>query len=141
MSEVEITVGATQVIERTFTAEEVRAFGQLSGDRGIQHEVADAQGRLMVHGLLLASLPTQVGGQFNFLARVLHFEFFRPAWTSVPVRCEATITKLEPTSRGTRMESQWVCRDPAGEILMQGTAQGLIPARDGRGPGTAPGPQ
>jgi 3-hydroxybutyryl-CoA dehydratase len=51
---------------RTFTEEDIRLFASLSGDEGAHHLVADAQGRLMAHGLLTATLPTKIGGdQFH----------------------------------------------------------------------------
>jgi 3-hydroxybutyryl-CoA dehydratase len=122
-----IREGARVSVERTFTVEEVRAFAEMSGDRGVQHLDTDAQGRLMVHGLLLASLPTQVGGQLNFLARELTFEFLRPAWTGSPIRCEVVVERAEPGPRGIRLECTWEAKDVDGQAVMRGRARGLVP--------------
>ena len=56
-------VGATRSWERTFSDDDVRRFGELTGDRGEQHVVPGPDGRLMVQGLLTATLPTDDGGR------------------------------------------------------------------------------
>lgn len=123
----EIREGTRRSLERTFTTEEVKAFAELSGDHGVQHLKEDAQGRLMVHGLMVAALPTQVGGELNFLARELTFEFLKPAWTGQPIRCEVVLTQVQPTPHGVRLESSWECRNVEGELIMRGKGRGLVP--------------
>lgn len=54
---------------------------KFSGDDGIHHLTPDEQGRLVVQGLLTATLPTKVGGDNNVLARTMNFEFTRPVFT------------------------------------------------------------
>ena len=49
----------------------------------------------MVQGLLTATLPTKVGGDWNYIAREMNFEFLRPVFTGDTIRCEVTITQLE----------------------------------------------
>jgi 3-hydroxybutyryl-CoA dehydratase len=58
-------VGDISVWERTFTEEDVRLFTRVSGDQGIQHMKPDEQGRLQVHGLLTATLPTKLGVRYE----------------------------------------------------------------------------
>ncbi|HKF36963.1 MAG TPA: enoyl-CoA hydratase, partial [Ktedonobacteraceae bacterium] len=96
-------VGDVTVWERTFTVEDVRLFGRLSGDLGIHHVEADEQGRLMVQGLLTATLPTKLGGDMNYIARELVFEFLRPVFTGDTIRCESTITHFEKADGHTKM--------------------------------------
>src|SRR5689334_12748160 len=74
-------VGDISVWERTFTEEDVRLFTRVSGDQGIQHMQPDEQGRLQVHGLLTATLPTKLGGDMNYIARQMVFDFLRPVFT------------------------------------------------------------
>ncbi len=133
-----LQAGDRRTIERTFTVEEVETFARLSGDTGEQHTRADAEGRRMVHGLLLASMPTKLGGTMNFLARDFTFEFLRPVYTGEIVRCEVVVTSAEPVPRGIRLESAWECvRTSTGEVVMRGRASGLVPQR---GPGHASAP-
>jgi 3-hydroxybutyryl-CoA dehydratase len=118
-------VGDVTVWERTFTVEDVRLFGQLSGDQGIHHVEPDEQGRLMVQGLLTATLPTKLGGDMNYIARELVFEFLRPVFTGNTIRCESTITHLEKADGHTKMAAEWVCRNRQGKEVMTGHTHGI----------------
>jgi 3-hydroxybutyryl-CoA dehydratase len=118
-------VGDVTVWERTFTVEDVRLFGQLSGDQGIHHVEPDEQGRLMVQGLLTATLPTKLGGDMNYIARELVFEFLRPVFTGNTIRCESTITHLEKADGHTKMAAEWVCRNQQGKEVMTGHTHGI----------------
>lgn len=119
-------VGDVTVWERIFTIEDVRLFGQLSGDQGIHHVEPDEQGRLMVQGLLTATLPTKLGGDMNYIARELVFEFLRPVFTGDTIRCESTITHFEKADGHTKMAAKWVCRNQQGKEVMTGHTHGII---------------
>jgi acyl dehydratase len=112
--------------DRTFTEEDIRMFGELSGDKGSHHVTPDEKGRLMAHGLLTATLPTKIGGDMNFVAREMIFQFHRPVFAGDTVRCEVTIVELEQTEQYTRMSSIWVCRNQHGKEVLTGQAQGII---------------
>jgi 3-hydroxybutyryl-CoA dehydratase len=112
--------------ERTFTETDIQQFSRVSGDEGTHHVVADAQGRVMVHGLLTATLPTKIGGDINFLAREMSFQFHRPVFAGDTVRCEVTVVGLEETEQYTRLTSNWVCRNQHGQEVMTGSARGII---------------
>ncbi|MBO0781215.1 MAG: enoyl-CoA hydratase [Ktedonobacteraceae bacterium] len=124
-------VGDVTAWERTFTQEDVIQFGQISGDQGIHHVAPDEQGRLMVQGLLTATLPTKLGGDLNFIARQLTFEFLRPVFTGDTIRCESTITQLEQDGERIRMSTAFACRNQHGKEVLKGSAYGVIlnPAR------------
>ena len=47
-----IKVGQKAVYERTFTTKDIETFAELSGDKGSHHVNPDAEGRIMVQGLL-----------------------------------------------------------------------------------------
>jgi acyl dehydratase len=111
---------------RAFTRQDVEAFTGLVLDRGRHHVEPDAQGRLMVHGLLTASLATRVGGALDYLAREMRFQFRRPVWTGDAIRCLVTITALEPARGGTRLEASMRCINQLSEIVMDGDTHGLI---------------
>lgn len=119
-------VGDVQVWERTFTEEDVRLFGQLSGDQGIHHVTPDAQGRIMVQGLLTATLPTKIGGDMNYIARNLTFDFLRPVFVGDTIRCETTIRHLEEVDGRINMQSTWVCRNQHNKEVMTGHTHGII---------------
>ncbi len=46
---------------------------------------------LIVHGLLTTTLPTKIGGDLNYIARQMVFEFLWPVFTGDTIRCEVTI--------------------------------------------------
>src|SRR5262245_13055310 len=112
--------------QRTFTEDDVHRFGQLSGDLGVHHVRPDGQGRVLVQGLLTATLPTKIGGDLNFIAREMTFQFHRPVFAGDTVQCDVTITAWEPTDQYTRMSAQWVCRNQDGKEVLTGQADGVI---------------
>jgi 3-hydroxybutyryl-CoA dehydratase len=76
-----LKVGDIITFERTFTPEDVELFTKVSGDEGSHHVTPDEQGRLVIQGLLTATLPTKIGGDNNVLARTMNFDFLRPVFT------------------------------------------------------------
>ena len=80
----------------------------------------------MVHGLLLGTLPTTVGGQLNFLAREMNFEFIRPVFTGEAVLCEVVLTRWEPTGDRVLVSAEWVCYNQDRITVMRGGASGIV---------------
>ena len=119
-------VGDTLTWSRTFTEEEIRLFAKLSGDEGEHHLVPDEHGRLMAHGLLTATLPTKIGGDLNFIAQHITFNFLRPVFAGDTILCEVTLLQLEPAEQITRLTSKWVCRNQHSKEVMTGEARGVI---------------
>jgi len=119
-------IGDTLTWTRTFTEDEIRLFATLSGDEGEHHLVPDEQGRLMAHGLLTATLPTKIGGDLNFIAREITFNFLRPVFAGDTIECVVTLMELEPGDQLTRMSSKWVCRNQHLKEVMTGEARGVI---------------
>lgn len=111
---------------RTFDKSDVRTFSQLSGDAGTHHVLPDEDGRLMVQGLLTATLPTKIGGEINFIAREMVFNFHRPVYTGDTIRCDVIISDIVATQRAKRLTCTWTCTNQSGEIVMTGESQGII---------------
>jgi hypothetical protein len=122
--------GETVTFERTFTHADVGRFVEVSEDRGDHHLEPDDQGRLLVHGLLTATLPTKVGGEYDVLASRMEFEFRRPVWTDERVRCAVTFRRVEREERDgeigrTHVEAEFDCtRD--GETVLAGRFVGVV---------------
>jgi 3-hydroxybutyryl-CoA dehydratase len=112
--------------QRTFTEEDIRAFTYLSGDAGAHHLVPDAQGRLMAHGLLTATVPTKIGGDMNFIAREMTFQFHRPVFSGDTIGCEVTVAALEQVEQLTNIATTFICRNQYGKEVMTGVARGVI---------------
>lgn len=121
-----IQPGASFSWERTFSQEEIRVFGELSGDRGIQHVSPDPSGRLMVQGLLTATLPTKIGGDLSFIANELSFQFHQPVYAEDTIHCEVVLDAVEPGERWTRLTCSWTCTNQAGEVVMTGGGMGVV---------------
>jgi len=111
---------------RTFTEEDIRLFTRFSGDAGDHHLVPDEQGRLMAHGLLTATLPTKIGGDLNFIARELTFQFHRPVFAGDTIICDVELVELEPAEQFTRVVTRWVCRNQHEKEVMTGQGRGVI---------------
>lgn len=112
--------------ERSFSVEDVRAFAGLVGDRGRHHLEPDARGRVMVHGLLTASIPTKIGGDLDFLAREMRFEFLRPVWTGERIACRVTIDEAVPRPGRLDLVMSIVCVNQDGQEVLRGDGRGTI---------------
>jgi 3-hydroxybutyryl-CoA dehydratase len=112
--------------ERTFTVKDVEQFTKISDDKGAHHITPDEQGRLVIQGLLTATLPTKVGGDYNVLARTMNFEFLRPVYTGDTIICEVTIEKLEKQDQRTSILSIFSCKNQNEKEVMKGNFSGVI---------------
>ena len=121
-----VELGSESSWSRVFTVEDVRAFSEVSGDRGVHHVELDAHGRLMVQGLLTATLPTKLGGDLNYLARVMVFEFLRPVFTGDRLDCVSTATKVERQPGRTYAEFAISCTNQAGKEVFRASTKGVI---------------
>ena len=121
-----VEVGQRAAHERTFTAKDVREFAELSGDKGIHHVRPDSRGRTMVQGLLTATLPTKIGGDMNYIAREMQFQFVRPVFVGDTVKCESVVTKVERTEGRLNVDIEIVCRNQNGDEVLLGKTHGII---------------
>jgi acyl dehydratase len=120
--------GETRQYERTFTEDDVRQFADVSGDTGQQHVERDEQGRLMVHGLLTATLPTKIGGELNYVASTMTFEFHRPVYAGDTITCETEMTAVVEQETRTLLTAEFVCHDEDGNRVLSGRSGGFVPA-------------
>ncbi|WP_174615578.1 hotdog domain-containing protein [Virgibacillus ihumii] len=112
--------------ERTFTMEDVELFTRISGDEGTHHLTPDEQGRVVIQGLLTATLPTKIGGDNNVLARTMEFEFLRPVFTGDKIICEVTVDKLERQTDRTAITSSFICINQNDKQVLKGYFAGVI---------------
>src|SRR4051794_30395983 len=122
-----LKVGDIITFERTFTVRDVELFTEISGDEGIHHITPDEQGRLVVQGLLTATLPTKVGGDNNVLARTMNFEFLRPVFTGDTIICEVKIEKYESQENNRiAIIASFSCQNQHGKEVLRGDFTGVI---------------
>jgi 3-hydroxybutyryl-CoA dehydratase len=121
-----LKVGDIISFERTFTAEDVELFTKISRDEGSHHVTPDEQGRLVIQGLLTATLPTKIGGDNNVLARTMNFEFLRPVFTGDTIICEVTIDQFEKLDNRTRINASFLCKNQYEKAVLRGNFSGVI---------------
>jgi acyl dehydratase len=118
--------GETHAFERTFSAEDVRRFADVSGDDQPRHSEPDEEGRLLVHGLLTATLPTKIGGDLGVLARTMEFEFVEPVYTGQRVACTWTTESVDEREDHYDLSVDVVCEKVDGDVVLTGTITGLV---------------
>ncbi|WP_115863820.1 MaoC/PaaZ C-terminal domain-containing protein [Halorussus litoreus] len=118
--------GDSRRFQRCFTPEEVREFAALSGDEQPRHLDPDEDGRLLVHGLLTATMPTKIGGDLNVLGRSMAFEFLKPVYTGETVTCELTIESVVERETRYDLTASATCENEDGETVLTGTVEGLV---------------
>ncbi|CAH2715936.1 hypothetical protein BACCIP111895_03120 [Neobacillus rhizosphaerae] len=122
-----LKVGDIISFERTFSVRDVELFTEISGDEGIHHISPDEQGRLVIQGLLTATLPTKVGGDNNVLARTMNFEFLRPVFTGDTIICEVKIEKYERQENNrTAIFASFLCENQNEKEVLKGNFSGVI---------------
>ncbi|MBM4761747.1 hotdog domain-containing protein [Bacillus sp. B15-48] len=122
-----LKVGDVITFERSFTIEDVKLFTKISGDEGTHHLTPDEQGRLVIQGLLTATLPTKVGGDHNVLARTMNFEFLRPVFTGDRIVCEVTIENYQKQDdKRTAISASFLCKNQHEKLVLRGDFAGVI---------------
>ncbi|AYB36974.1 MaoC/PaaZ C-terminal domain-containing protein [Brevibacillus laterosporus] len=118
--------GDTLTWTRTFTEEETLHFAEITGDKGRHHMERDEQGRLMVHGLLTASIGTKIGGDLHYIAREFNNEFLRPVFTGDTITCELTINEITSMEGFDKVALSFVYYNQVGKEVLIGTSHGII---------------
>ncbi len=90
-----LQVGDRAVWSRTFTDADVALFGGLTADQNPYHldagfAAGSRFGRPIVHGLLVGSMVTHIGGQWAWLATGMSFEFVAPVFPGDTVTVAVT---------------------------------------------------
>ncbi|WP_408958555.1 dehydratase [Natrinema sp. 74] len=119
--------GDEYTVARTFDHEDVRAFGELSGDQQPIHTELDEGGRLIAQGLLTATLPTEIGGKLNYIARNMAFEFLQPVYTGERISCTCRLEAVTERDDRYEVESSAVCTNEDGEDVLRAEIDGIVP--------------
>ena len=111
---------------KSFTHDDIHAFTRISGDEGEHHVIPDSKGRLMVQGLLTATLPSKIGGEINFIANEMHFHFLLPVFTGDVITCVVRIDEVEALPGRMKVSCRWECMNQHGDLVMDGSSSGII---------------
>lgn len=112
--------------ERRFTHDDVLDFLRISGDAGRHHQEPGADGRRIVHGLLTATIPTRLGGEIDYLAREMVFEFLRPVFTGDTIRCEMTIVEAMHERGRWKLRFEGACKNQDGVEVLRLRSHGVV---------------
>lgn len=124
-----LEVGDTFVTSRKFTEQDVLSFSDISRDYNPVHydeRFASAKNyhSRICHGLLVASLVTEIGGQIGWLATSMSFKFLKPVYVGDTVKCIFKITKIEQNNKA---EAEVICKNRDGVKVLECLITGMIP--------------
>jgi 3-hydroxybutyryl-CoA dehydratase len=124
-----LRAGDAFTVSRTLTPEDVVRFAEVSRDYNPVHfEERFARARNFTapicHGLLAASLVTEIGGQIGWLASGMSFRFRGPVYPGDTVACTFTITEIDP---GGRARAAVVITNQDGATVIESEIKGIVP--------------
>jgi len=101
-----LQAGDSFTVSRRFSEQDIQRFANISRDYNPVHfdaRFAEARGfRTPVsHGLLTASLVTEIGGQIGWLASGMTFHFKKPVYAGDTITCHWVITNIDEKDRVT----------------------------------------
>lgn len=121
--------GETFSVTRTLSEEDMVQFAGITRDYNPVHfddRFAEAKGMKarICHGLLVASLMTEIGGQCGWLAARMDFRFKRPVYFGDTITCKLTINELAGDGRG---ELEAVYTNQRGDVVIEAYLAGILP--------------
>ena len=93
---------------------------------GRHHATPGPDGRRIVHGLLTATIPTKLGGDLDYLAREMVFEFLRPVFTGDTIRCAMTIVEATHERGRWKLRLEGGCTNQDGVEVLHLRSHGVV---------------
>ena len=125
-----LKAGDSFTVRRTFTEDDMNTFAGITRDYNPVHyderfsAVKGFNGRIC-HGLLVASMLTEVGGQMGWLASVMNFRFKKPVYFGDTITCKLTITDIDDRNRAQAIAEY---TNEGGLIVLEADLAGIVPA-------------
>ena len=94
--------------------------------KGLHHITPDEQGRFVVQGLLTATLPTKVGGDYNVLARTMNFEFYGPFIVTTPFVVMSSSNNLNQMKKSNSYQHHLYLHQSTQQRGVKGSFSGII---------------
>lgn len=129
-----LRVGDVFTITRTFTEEDMHRFADISRDYNPVHfDDRFAHGKRfngrICHGLLVAGMLTEVGGQIGWLASGMELMFKGPVYFGDTITCAFTITEINHQGRA-RAEVVFTNQDDL--TVLKAVITGYVPGPEDR---------
>jgi acyl dehydratase len=125
-----LKIGDRFSVERTFTEKDMLKFSEITRDYNPVHfdrrfsAVKNFKGRIC-HGLLVASMLTEIGGQIGWLASVMNFRFRQPVYFGDTIECALKITEIDEQNQRARAEA--VFRNHENAVVLEAELAGILP--------------
>lgn len=129
-----LRVGDSFRTSRTFTGDDVIRFAEISRDYNPVHfDARFAKARNLTepicHGLLAASLATEIGGQIGWLASAMNFRFKGPVYVGEKITCSWVITAIDQNGRA---KASVTINKEDGVTVIEAEISGIIPGGEER---------
>ena len=124
-----IKIGDIFTVTRTFSENDMIQFAEVTRDYNPVHfddrfsKTKNFNGRIC-HGLLVASIITEVGGQIGWLASGMNFFFKKPVYFNDTITCSLTITEIDLRRRA-KAEAVYVNQND--EVVLEAFLTGIVP--------------
>lgn len=129
-----LSVGDRFTITRCFSSEDIAYFATISRDYNPVHcdsYFATLKGMRepIAHGLLTASLITEIGGQIGWLASGMSFKFKRPVYAGETLTCYWVISEIDERERA---KAHISVINGDGVTVLEAEITGVLPNRNER---------
>ncbi len=124
-----LKIGDTFTISRTFTEQDMIRFADITRDYNPVHfdnrfaKVKKFNGRIC-HGLLVASILTEIGGQIGWLASGMNFSFKQPVYFGDMITCYFTIVEIDDSGKA---KAEAVYKNQYEITVLEAFLTGIIP--------------
>lgn len=130
-----LAAGETFAVTRTFTESDMQKFAEITRDYNPVHfnerfAAAKKFHGKICHGLLAASIITEIGGQIGWLATGMDFRFKKPVYFKDTITCHFTITSIDENGRAI---AEAAYRNQNGMVVLEATITGILPNAQERG--------
>lgn len=124
-----LDVGDRLRVTRKFTEVDMRRFGDITRDYNPVHydarfAAAKEFKKRICHGLLVAGMITEIGGQAGWLASGMNFRFKRPVYFGDIIECILTITEVDA---GGEACASATYSNQHGEEVLSADLYGILP--------------
>ena len=124
-----LKIGDSFSVSRTFTEKDVAHFAEITRDYNPVHfderfsRAKNFNGRIC-HGLLVASMISEIGGQIGWLASEMNFRFKKPVYFGDTIQCRLRITSIDDQGRA-KAEAVFQRQDQT--IVLEACLKGIPP--------------
>ena len=126
-----IASGDRFVVTRTITRQDIVDFARITKDYNPVHfddrfaKVKKFDGKIS-HGLLAASLLTEIGGQIGWLATEMNFKLKKPVYAGDTICCELVITNIDDSGMAC---AKAVITNEDKTVVIESVLKGILPGK------------